>query len=352
MQTASINDHLLDFDNLSISSVKLENDHSLLGKFCTDQEDYFPTRFHSLGEEGTIPLENLQNFEVTEAAEFDFENPHLEAMSEVNSWNQSTSPTIPDLKHPSSEDIGDILSLGKGRMKNEDKPIEVVEQSKLDWSNAVNRSLIQVAIRTIEENILKISDYLGEFGQFERLFIANILQIKLGSTANWAASNEDFVTEVNALLDNHREKRKDDCLRFVYKRAIKFLLTRCTGYKANKNHTMEDFSDRFISYYFGAKDGANFDILDTSYASRKKIKKYCQLSQSFKTDFFEVALEQIMTEYDSYKKDHYTKMFAFFTIEVQWGTSNEKILFSKFKRLPWRKADLQMSVNLVQDLSV
>lgn len=242
--------------------------------------------------------------------------------------------------------------MGKGKLNHEEKPIEVEEQSKLDWSNAVNRSLIQVAIRTIEENVLKISDYLGEFGQFERLFIANILQIKLGSTADWTGNNEDFVNEVNALLNNHREKRKDDCLRFVYKRAIKFLLARCTGYKANKSHKMEDFSDRFISYYFGSKDEANSDILDTSYASRKKIKKYCQLSQSFKTDFFEVALEQILMDYDSYKKDHYAKMFAFFTIEIQWGTSNEKILFSKFKRLPWRKADLQMSVNLVQDLSV
>lgn len=352
-----INDQQLDFENLSMTSFHLEKVESnceppILEGIQSKKEPLESKDFEGKEEDTWLDLPTAFD---TEAGEFTFTDDTDLFNSERMSCEQK-SQSIPSTEFSplaSQTDFKGLLCLSSRKeSKNEERGgQEMIEQANTDWTAAVHRSLIQVAVRMVEENLLKISDFLGDFGQLERLFIANVLQIKSSSTVDWTGTNETFVSEVNSLLSSTKDKRKDDCLRFVYKRAIKFLLARCTDYKANKSHKMEDFSEEFILHYFGKIDESNEDVLDTSYASRKKIKKYCQLSSTFRSDFYDMALDHILQEYDAYRRDHYTKMLNYFSIEVQWGTSNDKILVNKFKRLPWRTSDLLMSVDMIKDLA-
>lgn len=296
----------------------------------------------------------LQDLE-SKAPEFEIDEEIAKLRRETSRLERMGSQPEPDIcliKRASSKDIKELVSLDCERSSSEDKlNEEALSHSTAESTEAEKLCLTQVAIRMNEENFLRISDFSGEFGQFERLFIANILLIKKGSSVGWDLTNEQFVKDVNAILGQNRERRKDDRLRFIYKRAIKCLLAQCTEYHSNKSYRMEDFTDQFIRHYFGKKNNINHDVLDTSYASCKKLKLYFSHSEAFKVDFIELALDKIMTEYAAYTADQYYKMFSLLKTHLESGRASDKILFSRFKRIPWSASDIQMSVNLIRDLA-
>lgn len=132
----------------------------------------------------------------------------------------------------------------------------------------------------------------------------------MDSNIDCRLENEQFVAAVNRELSKTKERRKDDRLRFIYKRAIKIMLTNSTEYQQNKSCRMENYASHFIKHYFGSQHGVE-DVLNTSYASCKKLKHYFVKSQAFQEDFVKVALDQIVKEYSANSKDTYTKMLLF-----------------------------------------
>jgi hypothetical protein len=304
-----------------------------------------------------LRLEKLPSFEYKSSLEFELLPEDIAFMRREASRlaGQATAPELDFClikRAPSRDTIKDLVSLD-GDATNHDEKLdeEALSHTTAESADMEKLTLIKVAVRMNEENVLKISDYSSDFSQFERLFISNILQIKKGSSVNWDLPNDQFVKEVNNLLSQNRERRKDDRLRFIYKRAIKCLLAQCTDYHSNKSYRMEDFTDQFIRHYFGKKNNINHDVLDTSYASCKKLKLYFGQSMAFKKDFIGLALNKIMDEYKAYTEDQYHKMFSMLKSYLECSKPSDRILLTKFKRIPWSASDIQMSVTLIEDLA-
>mgnify|MGYP007115116546 CR=1 FL=1 len=86
--------------------------------------------------------------------------------------------------------------------------------------------IIKLVMRMGEENLLRLTNFNGEFGRVEKLFISNLIYIKRGVGIDITLETEIFVDNVNKELKKAKEKRKDDRLRFIYKRAIKLMLSK------------------------------------------------------------------------------------------------------------------------------
>lgn len=215
-------------------------------------------------------------------------------------------------------------------------------------------SLVDVAIDMVENHQLTVVKF-GDLSEFDKHFLANIIYIKNKVSIDLSLSPEDFVQQVNSNIGEVKEKRIDDRLRFVYKRAIKHLLAKRSNYTVNKLHKMEDFKDPMIKFYFPRNPEITGEIMDTSFASRKKMLKFFKLSPLFKQDFMEFAKSELKPIYDRYARDTYQSMYKRLVVRYKRKNCNKTsndILLKAFKRLPWRCADIQGIVDQIALLNL
>lgn len=210
-------------------------------------------------------------------------------------------------------------------------------------------SLIDVAIDMVENNQLRISKY-GDLSDFDKHFLANILYIKNKTRIDVALSTEEFLSQVNSNMGEVKEKRNDDRLRFVYKRALKHLLAKRSDYMANKLHKMEDFKDPLVEYYFPKHPELAKEVMDTSFASRKKLLKFFKLSSAFKQDFINFANSELKPLYSRYANETYQGMHKHLVLRYQkkeCDKTSQDILLKAFKRLPWKRVDIQSTIDQI-----
>lgn len=208
-------------------------------------------------------------------------------------------------------------------------------------------TLVDLAIRMVEEHHLKVQDF-GPLSSLDRLFLSNIMYIKNNKAISPDLETEEFVAEVNRQLTSLKEKRNDDRLRFIYKRAIKHLLSQCSAYTANKLHRMQDFESALVEKYFPGHPELAKELMDTSFASKKKLQRLFGLSPVFKVDFLSFARGHIRKYYGRYTQETYSNMFK--QLQVQLARKETVVpesLFKNFKRLPWRASDVQSTVEQI-----
>lgn len=213
-------------------------------------------------------------------------------------------------------------------------------------------TLAELAINMIENHKLTLLKF-GELSDFDKVYLSNIVFIRNKAKIDPSLTTEEFVEAINSNLGELKEKRNDDRLRFIYKRAIKYLLGKTSEYTANKLHKMEDFKDPFIDHYFPNhldKESITAEVMDTSFASRKKLLKFFKLSVTFKQDFLEFANTQMQKMYLKYTKETYEGMQKHLALrhsKKECGKTDIDTLVKTFKRLPWRCADVQSTVEQI-----
>lgn len=210
-------------------------------------------------------------------------------------------------------------------------------------------TLVETAIEMVEKHQLNIAKF-GDLSEFDKHFLANIIYIKNKTKVDVLLSTEEFVSQINSNMGEVKEKRNDDRLRFVYKRAIKHLLSKTSDYTANKLHKMEDFKDPLIQHYFPKHPDLTKELMDTSFASRKKILKLFKISPLFKRDFMEFAQSDLKPLYKRYAAETYHNMHRHLIIRYQkkeCDKTSQGILLKTFKRLPWKCADIQSTVDQI-----
>lgn len=212
--------------------------------------------------------------------------------------------------------------------------------------------IVQTVMTMIEEGKLGMGEAAAqEFGLIEKMFVANVIYVRSGVRLDTGLTVEEFVYAANQALRTNKEKRKDDRLRFIYKRAIKVLLSKVSNYHANKTHRMEDYRDQFLEHYFADSMSLNSDALNTTFASNKKLSKLFRSSPLFKKDFINHALNDIVDYYSKYSLGMYLKMHEFFLKQVVGsGNCSHDCLQLKFKRIPWSSKDLKLSLDLIHRL--
>lgn len=205
-------------------------------------------------------------------------------------------------------------------------------------------TLIEVSIRMVEEGKLTKADY-GSFSQNDKLFISSLVYIKTNKEVGIDQEELQFIERINEALIMVKEKRNDDRLRFIYKRGIKHLLAKNSEYVANKLHKMQDYRSYFIEAYFKDCQDISDSVMDTSYASRKKLQQLFNVSSKFKTDFIQYADNHIMSEYQEYIQNTYNSMYKEFRKMVKKNIQDVKYLKSSFKRLPWISKDVLSTIH-------
>ena len=208
--------------------------------------------------------------------------------------------------------------------------------------------LIHVAIRMVNDQNLSISDYKSFLEPLEKMFLSNILYLKNGAKVTHELDTVEFVAKVNQSLGDSKTKRNDDRLRFVYKRAIKWLLQKCSGYEANKLHKMRDYEELLTKQYFPHNLTIREELMDTSFASKKKLQKLFKLSPQFKEDFIWFTQYQMESFYTKYTQETYAAMLKILSAKfVKGETVAHDYLFNHYKRLPWRAADVTSTVRQI-----
>ena len=215
----------------------------------------------------------------------------------------------------------------------------------------IKQTIEQVAMRMVEHNELKLSSYKEQFGDFDKLLLSNILFILKKVHIDSSLQKSDFVEKANQVLaGNKSEKRKDDQLRFVYKRAIKVMLTKSTGYKPHSGEKMQEFEGKFMKHYFEGQDLVGEEVMDTSYASKKKLQKLFQSSPKFREDFI-WSLKEIESDYSADRNKRYSSMVELLKEHEQKEQKDKhKILQKTCKRIPWSDIDLKKALEMVENL--
>ena len=204
----------------------------------------------------------------------------------------------------------------------------------------------------IDENKLRTNDY-GNLGQIEKIYLANVLYLKNRSTVDSDLEEEKFVEKVNSLLGLAKEKRNDDRLRFIYKRGIKHLLESCSSYVANKLHKMQDYEDALTKCYFPKNLDIKEELMDTSFASKKKLTRLFSMSPKFKQDFVKYSQTQIEQYYSKYVTTTYSAMLK--QISNSFAKKDfvpADSLTNNYKRLPWRSVDVKSTIKQISALAV
>lgn len=212
------------------------------------------------------------------------------------------------------------------------------------------QTVVDLVIRMIEEGRLSTAEY-GFLNATDKLYIANILQVRNGTCPSPSLDNDDFVDAVNHALSIIKEKRNDDRLRFVYKRAVKYMLSHCSSYTANKLHRMQDFQESLAQKYFKNQPELAKEAMDTSFASKKKLSKLFMASASFKADFLSFSRGALNHFYSKYTSEVFNNMHKqLLALLAKDSNQGVDALAPHFKRLPWRSSEVQQTVQQIVKL--
>jgi len=281
--------------------------------------------------------------------------PMVGALSRSESTNTSLPFKVHLSKREPSKEIKEMFTTTDAFDELMNIQCEVISNSTTESSKNAKETkttIVDVAIRMIEECKLSIVEY-GFLTSSDKLFLANIVYIQNGIVLDTTLSSDDFSMQVNTALTVIKGKRNDDRLRFVYKRCIKFMLSQCSSYTANKLHKMENYGDSLIKKYFSDNESIGKEAMDTSFASKKKLTKLFHTSLAFKQDFMAYSRTVLKKYYAKYTEDLYNTMYKEIMSMINRGLDvTPTTLSNNYKRLPWRATDVQSTVIQICKISL
>lgn len=209
-----------------------------------------------------------------------------------------------------------------------------------------------LAYGMIETNRLDLKSY-GDLTLEEKTFLSNIVNIRHPDVVIDPDQDLDsFVDQINSKLGQPQTKRNDDRLRWIFKRFIRHTLCKMTPYKPSKLHRREDYMATLTNYYFPLNPELEEDLLNSTFASKKKLRKLFCLSPLFKNEFFSFVNSQIETLHETESIGHFESIFDYMIETLKTNPEVTKIGFvrERFKRLDWRKVDVQDTVRQINGL--
>lgn len=230
-----------------------------------------------------------------------------------------------------------------------DKETSKIQTPKMEESQL---DLAELSFRMLEQNKLDYRDaMLLDFE--DKVFISNILNIRHNSIfVNPNLPLDHFVHELNQHLGQPSDKRNDDRLRWVFKKAIKQMLMDHSDYRPNKLFKRENYIQSLTQRYFPQKPDMETYLLDSTFASKKKLKKMFLESPLFKEEFLDFVNNrvadihhkesvQVFSEMHRYLKEH---------LALYPHAAARPFLKDRFKRLGWRESDVNNTIVQINKL--
>lgn len=187
----------------------------------------------------------------------------------------------------------------------------------------------------------------------DKVYISNVVHIRNRDVfIDPMLPDKEFVTQVNHNLGDAKEKRNDDQLRWMFKKATKQMLIDHTEYRRNKLFRREEYMGELTKIYFPKNPEMENSLLDSSFASKKKLKTMFDASPRFREDFLAFANGKIWTIHREETSKIYEEMYQHTISRLKSRPKDLKKPFLKdqFKRLPWREADVQNTIDQINKL--
>jgi hypothetical protein len=222
----------------------------------------------------------------------------------------------------------------------------------IDHNHKEYCTVVEIAYHMIENNKLAVKH--SDSVSFEdKVYLSNIVNIRNPVLlVDPTLEIGRFVQEVNKNLGEPQDKRNDDRLRWIFKRAIKFFLCHYTKYRPNKLFRREDYMPTLTKRYFPKNPEMEDDMLNSTFASKKKLMKMFSYSPLFKKDFMEFANNRIESLFHEESMKHYAEMHreVIETINKDATAYKKGFLKATNKRLDWRSSDVKHTIGQVNRL--
>ena len=273
-----------------------------------------------------------------------------------------TASLDPSRNHPlleskSSGEPEPSLVLTNSRSKKEEIEEPKFKAPQAPMALTLNRtrsrtSIHDLAYRMIEDGRLDVRQ-VKVLRLEDKVFISNILNIRNRDVfVDPNLPDKDFVAQINQNLGEAKEKRNDDQLRWMFKKATKQMLIDNTEYRRNKLFRREEYMGELTKIFFPKCPEMEKSLLDSSFASKKKLKSMFEASKKFKEDFLSFANDKIWVIHREESSKLYEEMYQYTLSRLKNRPADRKKPFLKdqFKRLPWRDSDVQNTIDQVNKL--
>jgi hypothetical protein len=213
-------------------------------------------------------------------------------------------------------------------------------------------SIAELTFKMLEQNRLDISD-ARNLSFEDKAFLSNILNIRhTGIFVSPSLPADEFAGQFNQHLGQPSDKRNDDRLRWIFKKAVKQMLMDHTGYRPNKLFKRENFIGVLTAKYFAGKPEMQTYLLDSTFASKKKLKTMFQESALFKEEFLDFVNNRVQEIHHSESVRTFDEMHRFFSDRLADSPQEacRAILREKYKRLGWRESDVKNTIAQINKL--
>lgn len=211
----------------------------------------------------------------------------------------------------------------------------------------------QIAYTMIEANELKLpAGY--ELVYIEKLFISNILNIRhTGLFVDPHLATAAYVEAINESIGGPVERRNDDRFRWIFKRTIRYFLSKYSRYQPTKSHRREDYMPILMDRFFPFNAELEVDLLNSTFASKKKVIKLFRISPLFKEEFLEFINNQVVAMYTEEVQKKFQELYDIVVdaIAVSPEVGNKCILRHHKKRLDWTTEDVTESIAQINKLT-
>lgn len=223
-------------------------------------------------------------------------------------------------------------------------------------SEPVNKDIIGVVRDMIEHAKLPSQQFLN-LSDKDKCFIFCVISIFDNETfLKLDMPPDQLITTINEKLQTHvtQHKRKDDRLRWFYKRFIRFLLRKHTEYRPTKQYKAQDFNSIIAEIYFGSEEKPPENLCNTTFASKKRLLTLFRTSKLFAQAAAAFIRNELMDEHHNETNTLYIRMYKIFE-QGYYPNVEIKSLMTKFSkdeylRLPWRNCEVVETVKFLHSI--
>ena len=234
---------------------------------------------------------------------------------------------------------------------------EEVTESSSGTSEATEAPPIVIVARDMVENAVLPKPIFSVLTRKERFFLFCVLSmIDNSSVIDHKLPEEDLLKEVNDRLDllNKQHKRKDDRLRWFYKRFIRFLLLKHTGYRPTKQYRACEFNSTIVNIFFKSAARIPENICNTTFASKKRLLTMFRNSPEFTQAAASFIENDLMKDHLEESNYLFNRLFKVFHDHYHDGIAlvhlAKRFYPEEYLRLPWRTGEVVETIKLLQTI--
>ena len=187
----------------------------------------------------------------------------------------------------------------------------------------------------------------------DKVYFSNLVNLRhKDKFVDSSLDRHDFIEAIKINMGYPTERRCDEELRWIFKRVLKIMLRKYTVYQPIKNYRRDIYIGEITQMFFPNNVVIARELFNSTFASRKKVKRLFDESERFKDEFLWYVNNMLEDEYYSELTRKYDHLFNMVCIGLEKNSEakHETILRKFRKRLDWTVADVTDAKNLINEM--